>query len=71
MESYNGMNRLKIYLIVFLMFLSAAAGAQDFTFEYENIDDSTLWFVKNNTANPVKPTSVTLNWYHIKPYFVD
>lgn len=64
------MKSLRIYIVsIFLLFCSLAC-AQDFTFEYQNLDDSTLWFVKNNTANPVKPTSVTLNWYHMKPYFV-
>ena len=56
--------------MVMMFWLCGTAHAQNFVLEYQNLDDSTLWFVKNNTSKPVKPTSVTLNWYHMKPYFV-
>lgn len=65
------MKFLRFFILwVLVMGLRPSVNAQSFILEYQNLDDSTLWFVKNNTGKPIKPTSFTLNWYHMKPFFV-
>lgn len=49
------------------LFASINLKAQDFTFEHQDNSDSVIWFVKNNTTHWVKPTALTLNWFHMKP----
>ncbi len=70
-SSYTKMLRFNRILFLWIVVVwPSISWGQDFVLEYQNLDDSTLWFVKNNTSKPLKPTSVTLNWYHMKPYFV-
>jgi hypothetical protein len=60
-------HRTQHWLLAILLLLSSAAQAQRFQIEHEDHSDSVVWFVRNTGPNWVKPTSMTINWFHTKP----
>ena len=60
-------HRLQHWFLAILLLLSSAAQAQRFQIEHEDHSDSVVWFVRNTGPRWVKPTSMTINWFHTKP----
>ena len=60
-------HRMQHWLLAILLLLSSAAQAQRFQIEHEDHSDSVVWFVRNTGPHWVKPTSMTINWFHTKP----
>ena len=60
-------HRTQHWLLAILLLLSSAAQAQRFQIEHEDHSDSVVWFVRNTGPRWVKPTSMTINWFHTKP----
>jgi hypothetical protein len=72
--SYNQMayfclvkHRMQHWLLAIILLLSSTAQAQRFQIEHEDHSDSVVWFVRNTGPHWVKPTSMTINWFHTKP----
>jgi hypothetical protein len=60
-------HRLQHWFLAILLLLSSDAQAQRFQIEHEDHSDSVVWFVRNTGPRWVKPTSMTINWFHTKP----
>lgn len=60
-------HRLQHWLLAIFLLLSSAAQAQRFQIEHEDYSDSVIWYVRNTGPRWVKPTSMTINWFHTKP----
>jgi len=60
-------HRLQHWFLAILLLLSSAAQAQRFQIEHEDFSDSVIWYVRNTGPRWVKPTSMTINWFHTKP----
>jgi len=60
-------HRLQHWFLAILLLLSSAAQAQRFQIEHEDYSDSVIWYVRNTGPRWVKPTSMTINWFHTKP----
>lgn len=60
-------HRTQHWFLAILLLLSSAAQAQRFQIEHEDHSDSVVWFVRNTGPRWVKPTSMTINWFHTKP----
>jgi hypothetical protein len=60
-------HRLQHWFLGVILLLSSAAQAQRFQIEHEDYSDSVIWYVRNTSAKWVKPTSMTINWFHTKP----
>ena len=60
-------HRTQHWFLAILLLLSSAAQAQRFQIEHEDHSDSVVWFVRNSGPRWVKPTSMTINWFHTKP----
>lgn len=54
-------------LMCLMLSTTTVANAQRFQLEHEDHSDSVIWFVRNTTNQWVKPTSITINWFHTKP----
>ncbi len=54
-------------LIGLIMGLPSKTNAQRFQLEHEDYSDSVIWYVRNTGPTWVKPTSITINWFHTKP----
>jgi len=60
-------HRLQHWFLAIFLLLSSAAQAQRFQIEHEDYSDSVIWYVRNTGPRWVKPTSMTINWFHTKP----
>lgn len=43
------------------------AQGQRFQIEHDDFSDSVVWYVRNTSTAWIKPTSMTINWFHTKP----
>lgn len=63
------MNQFRIILLAAFSWV-AATQAQDYSLQSVQYSDSTVWYIHNHTGKWVKPSSLTLNWFHQKQSLV-
>lgn len=60
-------HRLQPWIFGLVLLLSSRAQGQRFQIEHDDYSDSVVWYVRNTGTAWVKPTSMTINWFHTKP----
>ena len=58
----------KMIMALLMVLISGFSKMKAQSLEYYaiNFSDSTIWYVKNNSSDTLLPTSITMNWYHMK-----
>jgi len=64
---YSVKHRLQPWIFGLVLLLSSRAQGQRFQIEHDDYSDSVVWYVRNTGTTWVKPTSMTINWFHTKP----
>lgn len=59
--------RRQVYKLLFVIFISGTTSAfsQPLTLNSVNYSDSTVWYVRNNTADTLYPTSISFKVHHM------